>query len=86
MAKVRQLRSLSEILQSEALAIELEKIGRRVLEKAQSDPDPAYVASLSMHRFVTDRVRVQVGAAPGIGKAVEAKRGTLSRALGAAGD
>ena len=85
MAKFKQLRSISEILKSDELAQELESLGERVLSAAETDPNPVYVSGLEMHRYVTDRVSVQVGAAPGIGTAVEAKRGTLARALGSIG-
>lgn len=83
--KFRQIRKLDDMLKSEALAAVLDKIGAEVLASAQTDPNTYYVSTLDQHRFYTDRVRVQVGAAPGIGLAVEAKRGTLARALAAAG-
>jgi len=86
MAKFRQVRSISEMLKSPEIQARLEEIGGQVLSAAQSDPNPVYVASLRMQTFQSSsRVSVQVGAAPGIGMAVEAKRGTLARALGQAG-
>lgn len=87
MAKVKfkQVRALDEMMNSRELANILEDLGAQVLSSAKSDPNPAYVASLDMHTFHSDRVSVQVGAAPHIGKAVEAKRGTMARALGAIG-
>lgn len=84
--KFRQLRSVSEILKSAEIENVLVEIGERVLAAAQSDPNPAYVDSLRMQVFESSsRVSVQVGAAPGIGEAVEAARGTLARALGGFG-
>lgn len=91
MAKVtiRQTGSLSEIMKSDTLGDQLEAIAQPVFEAARNDPNPTYVASLQIRRFVTGgragRVSVQIGAHPVIGSRVEAKRGTLQRALGAAG-
>lgn len=83
--KFKQIRTLDEIMTSRELANILEGLGSQVLAAAQSDPNPTYVASLDMHTFYSDRVSVQVGASPAFGKAVEAKRGTLARALGSIG-
>jgi len=84
--KFRQISSLTEMLKSPEITAVLEGIGEQVLAGAKSDPNPVYVATLEMQTFETkDRTHVQVGAAPGIGMAVEAKRGTLARALGGAG-
>lgn len=81
--------ALSKIARSDALAVQLERIAKPVLDAAKSDPNPTYVASLRMRRFFTrgkrGRVSIQIGAAPIIGSRVEAKRGTLARALGRAG-
>lgn len=91
MAKVtiRQTGSLSDVVKSDALGDQLEAIARPAYEAARNDPNPAYVASLQIRRFVTGgregRVSVQIGAHPVIGSRVEAKRGTLQRALGTAG-
>ena len=86
MAKFRQVRSITEMLKSPEILARLEEIGSKVLSAAKSDPNPTYVASLRMNTFESrSRVSVQVGAAPIIGMAVEAKRGTLARALGQAG-
>lgn len=77
------------IAQSQAIAGELAGIAAAVLAAAQNDPNPEYVASLQIRQFITTgrlgRVSYQVGAAPVLGDRVEAKRGTLARALGAAG-
>jgi len=84
--KFRQISSLTEMLKSPEITAVLEGIGEQVMAGAQSDPNPVYVATLEMQTFETkDRAHVQVGAAPAIGMAVEAKRGTLARALGGAG-
>ena len=86
MAKFKQIASLTEMLKSPEIGAVLEGIGSQVVSAAQSDPNPVYVASLRMQTFDTkDRTHVQVGAAPSIGMAVEAKRGTLARALGSTG-
>ena len=86
MAKFKQIASLTEMLKSPEIGAVLEGIGSQVVSAAQSDPNPVYVASLRMQTFDTkDRTHVQVGAAPAIGMAVEAKRGTLARALGSVG-
>lgn len=85
MAKFRQISPLTEMMKSPEIVAVLQGIGEQVLAAAKTDPNPAYVASLEMQTFDTrDRTRVQVGAAPIIGMAVEAKRGTLARALGGA--
>lgn len=81
--------ALSKIARSDALAEQLETIARPVMDAAMTDPNPTYVESLRMRRFYTrgkrGRVSIQIGAAPIIGSRVEAKRGTLSRALGSSG-
>lgn len=83
MGVFKQIRRLDEMLKSPEIIAVLESIGEQVLAAAESDPNPVYVDSLRMQTFETrDRARVQVGAAPVIGMAVEAKRGTLARALG----
>lgn len=82
-SKFRQIRSIDVILKSPKLRAQLEDIGQQVLDAASTDPNQTYVDTLEMHTFESSsRVTVQVGAAPGIGMAVEAKRGTLARALG----
>jgi hypothetical protein len=78
---VRQIRAITAMLKSPELeAILLEK-AKLIEAEAASDPNAGYVASLDAHTFVTDRVVAQVGTAPHIGMAVEAKRGTLAKAL-----
>lgn len=91
MAKVtiRQTGSLDNVAKSDALGDQLEAIARPVYDAARNDPNEEYVASLEMRRYVTGgregRVSVQIGSHPVIGARVEAKRGTLQRALGSAG-
>lgn len=95
MAKVRikasrvQFKNFATIMKSDGVAELLEDLAEPVLTAAKQDPNEFYVSTLSMHRFYTDgrsgRVSVQVGAAPEIGGLVEAKRGTLARAMGLAG-
>lgn len=84
--KLRQIRSISEIMLSSEMEEILTGLGQKVLAAAASDPNPVYVDSLDLHTFRSNsRVSVQVGAAPMIGTAVEAKRGTLAKALGSIG-
>lgn len=91
MARVRfkAVGTLEAAAKSDALGDQLEAIAAPVLEAARRDSNEAYVASLRMRRFVSGgrrgRVSVQIGAHPVIGSRVEAKRGTLARAMGAAG-
>lgn len=93
MAKFKQLRSNSEILTDPALRAILEDLGSRVMAAAKADPNQEYTDSLEMTvrqspgsgRKVAARTVVQVGAVPGLGNSVEAKRGTMARALGAIG-
>lgn len=76
-----------------ALSTELEKVvmglAQPVMDAAQGDPNPEYVASLRLRAFrsggARGRVSANVTAAPIIGSRVEAKRGTLGRAIGNAG-
>lgn len=89
MAKVRiergSRKALGKAMRSDALAEQLEAIAAPILSAAATDPNPEYVDSLRMRRFLTDRVAIQVGAHPVIGPRVEAKRGTLARAMARAG-
>jgi hypothetical protein len=73
------------MLKSAAMVKILTDIGDKVMDSASTDSNPEFVDSLRLQVFeASDRAVVQVGAAPIIGMAVEAKRGTLSKALGAA--
>lgn len=81
--------ALGRIMKSDEIAEQLEAIAEPVLEAAKRDPNERYVATLRMKRFYSrgrgGRVSIQIGAAPLIGSRVEAKRGTLARALGRIG-
>jgi hypothetical protein len=87
--KAYSYHAMGNVMKSRKLGAVLEEIGAKVLAAAREDPNAAYVASLEMRQFVSSgskgRVSVQIGAHPVIGSRVEAKRGTLSRALGRAG-
>ena len=84
--KAYSYHAMGNVMKSRKLGAVLEEIGAKVLAAAREDPNAAYVASLEMRQFVSaDRVSVQIGAHPVIGSRVEAKRGTLQRALGSAG-
>ncbi len=91
MAKVtvKPTGSLTKIATSNELGDHLWSVARPVFEQARRDPNDYYVSTLEMRRFVTrgrgGRVSIQIGAEPGIGERVEAKRGTLARALGLIG-
>ena len=83
--RFRQIRALTEMLKSPQITAVLVGVGEQVLAAAQTDSNPTYVESLRLQVFESSsRNTVQVGAAPIIGMAVEAKRGTLARALGSA--
>lgn len=82
--------NLTKAFKSDHLAKQLEELATPILEAAKQDPNEYYVSTLDMHRFYsaarrTGRVSIQIGAAPEIGGLVEAKRGTLARAMGLAG-
>lgn len=88
MAKVtiRLTGSLEKQAKSSSLGDQLQTISEPVWDAAHADPNEAYVASLQRHRFVSGgpegRISIQIGADPVLGSRVEAKRGTLARALG----
>lgn len=86
---IRQTGSLDKVAKSTALAAQLEPFADAVLNAARRDPNPEYTKTLRKRQFISrgrrGRVSWQVGAAPTIGGRVEAKRGTLHRALGEAG-
>ena len=91
MAKVRikQTGNLEKVAKSDKLADQLEAISEPVWQAVNRDPNPEYVASLRRRRFTSrgreGRVSIQIGAHPVLGARVEAKRGTMARALGEAG-
>lgn len=80
---------LSQIAISFALAEALEEIAQPIHDEIAKDPNEYYVSTLRMKRFYSSgrrgRVSIQIGVAPIIGARVEAKRGTIARALGEAG-
>lgn len=79
---------MRELLLSAEVADELAGHAERVADAARRDPNPEYAASIRVteHRSQGGKARVsqRVGASPAFGMAVEAKRGTLARALGGA--
>jgi hypothetical protein len=83
-------RVIREIALSDEIASSLRPIAQAVLSAAQSDPNARYVSRLSIRqhrsRGPLGRVSWRVGCEiPELGLRVEAERGTLARALGAAG-
>ncbi len=82
-------KNFSKLVHSDAVAEALEVVAEPVFEEARRDPNEYYVATLRMKRFHTSGRRgrgvIQSGAAPIIGGRVEAKRGTLARAIRRAG-
>lgn len=95
MAKVRfesgarSFEAIGRVMKSKKLGAALEEIARPVFEQAKQDPNEYYASTLEMRQFVSSgkagRVSIQIGAAPTVGGRVEAKRGTLARALGLIG-
>ncbi len=87
--RIKQVGTLERVAKSDALSAQLEPFADAILAAASRDPNKTYVASLRKRRFVSGgrrgRTSWQVGAAPVIGSRVEAKRGTLQRAIGEAG-
>ncbi len=85
----RANRPIREIAKSAELEAVLMKLAEPVLEQAQQDPNADYVASLQLRAFRSSgtrgRVSANITAAPVLGARVEAKRGTLGRAIGHAG-
>ena len=79
-------RGMSQMLSSQQMADAMMGLAAPVEAAAARDPNPEYAASIErrVHES-SDRVSARVGAKPYLGMAVEAKRGTLARALGEAG-
>lgn len=79
----------SVIAQSEQLAVVLEAQARPVFDAMNDDPNEFYRKTLRMFRVRSKgkrgRVSVHVGVDSVIGARVEAKRGTLSKAIARAG-
>lgn len=82
-------KALGNVMKSRKLGATLEEIAQPIFDEVRRDPNPEYVKTLRMYQHVSQgpagRVSVRIGAAPIIGGRVEAKRGTLARALGKAG-
>lgn len=91
MAKVRwqAKRPLSMIAKSQEMGDLLERLAKPVYDACMQDPNEFYRKTLRLRRFVTGgargRVSVQVGVNPVIGPRVEAKRGTMGKAISRAG-
>jgi hypothetical protein len=87
--RMKQVGTLENVAKSDELSAQLEPIADAVLNSASNDPNEYFVSTLRKQRFIRPgrrgRTTWQIGAAPGVGERVEAKRGTLSRALGEAG-
>lgn len=79
---------MRELLNSAEIAAEMARVAEPVADAARRDPNPVYAESVRVteHRSQgrAGRASARVGAAPYFGMAVEAKRGTLARALGEA--
>ncbi|KTS90675.1 hypothetical protein NS183_07770 [Microbacterium testaceum] len=86
----KSIRPIKDIAVSEELEKVLMRLAEPVLASAETDPNPDYVESLRLRAFRSGgrrgRVSANVTAAPFIGSAVEAKRGTLGRAISRAGE
>lgn len=85
----RPKRPIKDLALSSELETVLMDLAEPVLAEAQQDPNPEYVTSLQLRAFrsggARGRVTANITAAPIIGSRVEAKRGTLGRAIGRAG-
>lgn len=82
-------RPIKDLATSTELEAVLMDLAAPVLDAAQRDPNQEYVDSLQLRAFrsggARGRVSANVTAAPILGSRVEAKRGTLGRAIGNAG-
>lgn len=85
----RPRRPIKDLATSTELEAVLMDLAAPVLASAENDPNSEYVESLQLRAFrsggARGRVSANVTAAPIIGSRVEAKRGTLGRAIGNAG-
>ena len=79
---------MRELLTSSEMSNHLHEVAEPVEAAAQRDPNPEYAESIRLTDHVSSgrsaRASARVGAHPAFGMAVEAKRGTLQRALGEA--
>lgn len=82
-------KALIALKKSDFIAAQLEPFADAIMDAAMQDPNDEYTSTLEKKTFVSagpgGRISWQIGAAPLIGARVEAKRGTLQRALGQAG-
>lgn len=84
--RVKQIRPLDDMMTSPGMKSILQGLVDTIATEARKDPNPTYTAGVQARvREQGDRAVGQVGAAPGIGTAVEAKRQTIGRAMGAVG-
>ena len=79
---------MRELLTSAEMAAHMREVAEPVEAAARRDPNPEYAESVRLTDHVSAgrsaRASSRVGAHPAFGMAVEAKRGTLQRALGEA--
>lgn len=76
---------VDELLHSQEVADYLMERMEPVAAAARSDQNAEYASGIRQYvHHSPSRVSARVGAAPGIGMAVEAKRGRLARGLGSA--
>lgn len=82
-------RAIIALKKSNFIAEQLRPLAQTVFDEAGNDPNEEFVRTLRMRTFVSGgpagRISWQIGAGPTIGSRVEAKRGTLARALGLIG-
>jgi hypothetical protein len=83
-------KAMRAIAHSESVSAFLKPVADAVHAQAAQDPNPRYVAALRVLEHHSSgafgRVSWRVGCLiPSLGARVEAKRGTLARAMGAAG-
>lgn len=76
---------ISRIAKSPELSNQLEPFAERIYNAARRDTNERFVATIRKRPFTSrgraGRVSWQVGAAPLIGRRVEAKRGVFARAV-----
>ena len=80
---------LAKIAVSGQMLAQLEPFAKRIYDGVRQDSNETFVASVRMRAFKSGgklpRVSWQVGAAPIIGRRIEAKRGVFARVVGAIG-
>ncbi|WP_353809078.1 hypothetical protein [Agromyces sp. SYSU T00194] len=85
----RANKPLTIVATSEELAQVLEAQAQPVHDAMAEDPNEFYRKTLRMKRFVSSgargRVSIQIGTESRIGARVEAKRGTMAKAISRAG-